>query len=280
MIRFCEYCGKEIDEEHKYGSGRFCNKSCQCRSIAKKGGAAAGIVNKKRLKPRHIAVCPACGKEFETLKGVFCSKQCSTHYSGNKSRKWAEEAKKRLSVSEKAFHRNHQNAYEKKPKRFCSVCGKSIIKRSKTGLCLSCCRSSKEGKQYWSLKAKSLMNDGVVKSWTSRNISSFAESFWKKVLENNKVNFEREFVVPVEESKCYFLDFLICVGNSKIDLEIDGKQHKYEERAKHDIERDKFLTSLGYTVYRIEWNSVNTEEGQKLMKEKIDKFLRFINVNS
>jgi very-short-patch-repair endonuclease len=65
------------------------------------------------------------------------------------------------------------------------------------------------------------------------------------------------------------------VGNFKLDLEIDGRQHTY--RVEHDKERDAFLRENGFLVYRIPWNTVNTENGRQLMKEKIDKFLEFYN---
>ena len=42
-------------------------------------------------------------------------------------------------------------------------------------------------------------------------------------------------------------------------------------------ERDAFLRENGFLVYRIPWNTVNTENGRQLMKEKIDKFLEFYN---
>jgi hypothetical protein len=29
-------------------------------------------------------------------------------------------------------------------------------------------------------------------------------------------------------------------------------------------------------VYRIEWNTINTEDGKRIMKEKIENFLKFI----
>ncbi len=59
----------------------------------------------------------------------------------------------------------------------------------------------------------------------------------------------------------------------KIDLEIDGKQHK--QRKEHDTERDKFLTENGFKVYRVEWNQINNEKGKEQMKNKIDAFIAF-----
>ena len=72
------------------------------------------------------------------------------------------------------------------------------------------------------------------------------------------------------------MDFYIEINNRKIDLEIDGKQHKYEDRHNSDIVRDEFVKSRGVEVFRIDWNSINTEDGKILMKEKIKEFLNFI----
>jgi very-short-patch-repair endonuclease len=88
------------------------------------------------------------------------------------------------------------------------------------------------------------------------------------VLNNNSIKFfaNKPFL-------SYFLDFAI--EDKMIDLEIDGKQHKYPERKVSDVERDNTLTKNGWRVYRIGWNSINTEEGKQIMKEKIDNFLKF-----
>lgn len=49
----------------------------------------------------------------------------------------------------------------------------------------------------------------------------------------------------------------------------------YNDRIKHDEERDEFLKNNGYIVYRIPWNSINTEDGSLQMKSKVDAFLEF-----
>lgn len=71
------------------------------------------------------------------------------------------------------------------------------------------------------------------------------------------------------------MDFFIEKNGVKIDLEIDGKQHLYEDRKIHDKERDEFLTEKGYIIYRVPWNEINSEEGKLLMKNKINDFLTF-----
>ena len=55
---------------------------------------------------------------------------------------------------------------------------------------------------------------------------------------------------------------------------VKGKQHGYKERSSSDTVRDKVLTRNGYTVYRIKWKSINTDEGKLYIKVEIDKLLR------
>ena len=65
---------------------------------------------------------------------------------------------------------------------------------------------------------------------------------------------------------------------NKIDLEIDGKQHwDDKERSKHDKIIDKKLTDLGYLVYRMPWNSINTIEWKDMMRKKIKDFFELLN---
>jgi very-short-patch-repair endonuclease len=60
----------------------------------------------------------------------------------------------------------------------------------------------------------------------------------------------------------------------KIDLEIDGKQHK--DRKESDTKRDQALANNGYRVYRIEWKSINKSDGREFIKKEIEKFLEFM----
>ena len=111
------------------------------------------------------------------------------------------------------------------------------------------------------------------RGWKSRNIISYAERFWMNALDNNNIKYQKEYSLNGK----YFLDFLLEKNGKKIDLEIDGKQHQYEERKIHDKKRDEYIISEGYIVYRISWNRISTKSGSLLMKEKIDKFLEFYN---
>ena len=72
------------------------------------------------------------------------------------------------------------------------------------------------------------------RGWKSRNIISYAERFWMNVLDNNNIKYQKEYSLNGK----YFLDFLLEKNGKKIDLEIDGKQHQYEERKIHDKKKE------------------------------------------
>ena len=123
----------------------------------------------------------------------------------------------------------------------------------------------------WMRLRKEKVENGTHKGWASRNITSYPEKFWMRVLDENSIPYIREDF----STKKYFLDFLVEKNGEKIDLEIDGKQHLHEDRKKHDEERDKFLTEKGYKVYRISWNEIKSVDGKERMKRKIENFISF-----
>lgn len=165
------------------------------------------------------------------------------------------------------------------PFRTCIICGKTFEpnrlangRLSKSNTCSKECHTillKENGKETYA----KLVSEGNTHTWTSRNITSYPERFWEQVLDNNHIQYKREDF----STKKYFLDFLIEKNDVKIDLEIDGKQHNYPIRKENDALRDAFLSERGFVVYRIKWNTINTEKGKALMKEKIDAFFKFYN---
>jgi very-short-patch-repair endonuclease len=235
------------------------------------------IIRENSKKPNK---CLYCGKELEG-KGKytkkFCDSSCAASYN-NKGRTHSEETKFKIksSLHKKNVERNNKNH----PKiRKCVICGKDFIvskkangSYSRTSTCSDECHHtliSNRGKEVMN----KLISEGRHIGWQSRNIISYPEQFWMKVLENNNIDYKHNFFI---KDRHYFLDFLININDKKIDLEIDGKQHKYEDRVGHDIERDKNLKEDGYLIYRVEWNTINTEEGSEKMKNKIIDFINFI----
>ena len=254
----CEKCGKEftqITSEYHIRIGkasRFCSRKC----ANSHPGACKGKTK--------IVKCIDCGKDVEVRnqanpKLVRCG-----------------ECKKLHEYSKRVGNSNNPQTYKE---RNCAICGKIIPPiRTKSGRYSMTKYCSKECQQIDKVKNghkayESSKKKGLHKPWQSRSITSYPEKFWINVLENNNIKFEREYFL----NKKYFLDFYIEVNGRKIDLEIDGKQHKREDHIKHDKIRDEYVSSLGIEVYRVPWNSINTESGKMFMKEKIDNFLSFYN---
>jgi very-short-patch-repair endonuclease/ribosomal protein S14 len=203
--------------------------------------------------------------------GRFCSTICS------RSRTLSEETKQKIRSSLSAT----LSAQQKEPireKNSCKICGTQINSYNKTGLCRYCLNHTDEGykiKQELGKKGYVTMQEnGTHVGWQSRNTTSYAEQFWMNVLDNNGIKYIREVPIKHEKSS-YFLDFVIEHNGKLVDLEIDGKQHTYPDRATSDVTRDLYLTKQGYLVYRIPWNEINTDVGKQEMQQKINDFIKF-----
>lgn len=258
--------------------------------------------------------CLNCGKEIvghDRLRKKFCCSSCAASYNNKKRELKSEEEKKKISDSIKNYlltntKKKHNfkfisecinsglilNPYnaeykdniinaKKYSEKTCVVCGKTFkpfINKNghlyKGNTCSEKCNHELK-RLNGQLTQERLIKNGIHKGWQSRNILSYPEKFWITVLKNNNIDFIPNKPLKHENSN-YFLDFYIEINNRKIDLEIDGKQHKYEGRKESDKIRDEFILNNNIEVYRVEWGEINSEKGKQLMKEKIDKFLNFI----
>lgn len=214
-------------------------------------------------------ICENCNKEHEGSygSGRFCCIKCARGFATKYNR--VEISNK---VSDTLLKRRETTKYKTDfSVRYCKLCNKQLGRRNVTGLCYDCSNKnrtfSQETKKKISDSIQTRVKNGTWKGWKSRNIISYSERFWAKVLDNNKIKYIREKKVGK-----YFLDFVI--GN--IDLEIDGKQHRYKDRIESDRIRDGYLTECGFVVYRIEWNEINSYEGKQKMRRKIEDFLLFV----
>ena len=286
----CRYCGKECKnanslrnherlcklnpdhQEHtgfKYGWSKGLNK--ENSEVYKKISEKAKAKHHKEFIPYY---CEKCEKLVEEKygSGRFCSRRCAN------SKPHTKECKKRISTS---LYKYNNTTHIKE----CMICGKHYIpkqlkngKRSRAKTCCKECHdklNSKVGKEVQEI----LIKEGRHVGWKTRNIESYAEKFFKKVLENNDIKYEfnkpiKKLDLGIQENGCYFLDFALA---NKIDLEIDGKQHKLEDRKEHDRVRDERLTKNGWKVYRIEWKAL--PKNNEYIKEEINKFLEWYNKN-
>lgn len=224
----CEWCNRETNGD--YGSGRFCDHICQCKWANKIGKERSIKTCKRKAKERrekelnteYICQNKKCGKHYLLKDGVskrFCCRSCAN------SKEHSEETKKKVSQT-LLKRRKTENFKTNFTIRFCKNCGKQLSFTNKSGYCLKCCPVHTNSKPEIKEKHRKIqlekVKNGTHQGWKTRNIKSYAEIFFEKVLNNEKITYEREKSVGK-----YFLDFVI---DDWLDLEIDGKQHKYKER--------------------------------------------------
>lgn len=268
-------------------------------------------VKLRRIHPIIEKECPVCKNKFTTEKGskkekTYCSYKCCNSLALGK--RYSEESKSKLSKTlsgrtnwgrdetgqlnfeKQLFSKNkrvvikNRSMYEKE----CEFChGIFHTHQPKRLFCNKSCQMKGLWKrENYRNNIISQINEkvkaGKHKGWSSRNILSYPEKFFKKVLNLN--GFKDRFIMnhPVKKSDlgidcdaCYFLDFYFPEFN--LDLEIDGKQHKQGDRMESDNRRDIALDKNGYKIYRIEWKSINNQKGKDFIKKEIEKFLDFIN---
>ena len=254
----CEQCGKEFSIEYteiqlkrRKKFPRFCSIKCSklyAHKFVDRQKVSDTLKAKNNIIRKHI--CPKCGKEFED-KSLSTQKFCPSCNTGIIT-----------TIKDKKYTDS-----------VCVICGKSFYcKHNKKITCSDECY-----RKLLSKKVQERIKNGTHKGWMSRKIISYPEKFFMTVLKNNNIEYKHNYTVHkkdlgINEASCYFLDFLL---ENKFDLEIDGDQHKFRKDSDH--KRDELLTKNGYTVYRIPWNEINSENGKQQMKQKIDDFLDFYN---
>ena len=215
--------------------------------------------------------------------GRFCSIKCSKSFSTKNNRKSISEKVSNTLKGRKSIFKGTGENYLCVEDRICKKCEiKFTSKRKLQKYCSqTCARSHKTDETKEILRQKALENvkNGKHKGWKTRNIESYPEKFFKKVLIENNIVFEfnkpiKKRDIGIDCDSNYFLDFYLPEYN--IDLEIDGKQHYYEDRKQHDIIRDYHLSKI-YKIYRIQWLSINNEQGKIYIQNEIDKFIKYIN---
>lgn len=281
-----------VDESN--GTGEICRKYNFCdngksRNLIKKYIESLDLNTnhfglKSHPKKKYKTInkeCPNCQKLFETLENhprekKSCSYKCANNFF---KKEYTDERKKQISESLRKYYESNdgkQTIIDKNQnvlvKKECKFCGQLFRpKQNKIKYCsTSCTKKCPEYRKKLSASTKQRVLNGTHNGWNSRKIISYPEQFFMGVLINNNISYQHN--KPVGK---YFIDFAIV--EKKIALEIDGKQHQYENRKKSDEIKDKFLTENGWKVYRISWKSINNELGKLYIKDEINKFLKVYN---
>jgi very-short-patch-repair endonuclease len=100
------------------------------------------------------------------------------------------------------------------------------------------------------MKNKNLFNRKGLKSFRSslRNRSTSAEAALWNILKTRNLDgrkFRRQYSIDN-----YIVDF--CCPSEKLIIELDGAPHGEYHRIQEDVNRDKYIESLGFTVIRFE----------------------------
>ena len=226
----CSRCGKHYSLDIRvrdFNRGNYkktCSEFCahqRDRTTKVKERIANGLKN--AMKTERLHKCPKCGKEFLALGyGLKWCDECHYNYDGQKQKQIPTNTNKSKSVkaSTSTIKKEKESKYSiglhkvnhniGLHKVICEVCGKEVY--AEDDRCIHCweCATNlneyrfriftAEGKRYFSEeyrkhlseRAKQLMKEGKIKPWLSRNITSYSERFFMKILDFNKIPYERE----------------------------------------------------------------------------------------
>lgn len=273
----CEHCGKVMTE--LYGSGRFCSKACaNAREHTMESRLKASstmksfYANQEKINKLDIRTNTKVKFNFDQyvpetkdlyLKGIANYKNLD-YYKLDKVEGIDFVICPYCNARMLDLQTKHLRLHNKTKDDVKSEFGNDYKTLSQ--------KSYEKRSQSSSKLQQKLIEEGRHKGWQSRNIRSYAEQFWEKVLDNNGITYESEHTLKkkclgVCDESNYFLDFFI---DGFIDLEIDGKQHQYEDRKQSDVMRDRLLKQHGFIVYRIPWIDPKLKDK---VKTQIDEFL-------
>lgn len=190
-------------------------------------------------EPKYFGNCKNCRRELRGYsKTTFCSRSCNCSF-GNLQRS------KHGPPKGYSFNgRNLRKDYLPYSKIFkCVVCEKLHNKNRKT--CSDECK-------------RTLLSNNMIERIKKTNRSNYRrdkQSFLEKSFEdwlisNNISNYVTEKTIKNHlTNKWYFVDFYF--PDYSLIIELDGKQHEKQKHKEKDIDRDDYLTSIGYKVVRI-----------------------------
>lgn len=209
-------------------------------------------------------ICSFCNKEYDSAHAQkthqrFC-KMNPNHedsafikYNKNKDTPWnkglSKETDERLKLRGEKLHKRYENG-ELKP----SQTGKSVSEETKKKISESMKKAQKEGRAY---------NIGQSR-WNNEH--SIPEKWLIKVLKNDFNQIENIDYKTEMSFYRYALDF--AWPEKKLCIEIDGKQHLYDEKQiARDKEKDRLLKEDGWKELRLKWGYIvkNTQEALKII---------------
>lgn len=244
--------------------------SCEIMAIRRKEKLASKREEALQEWKNVPHFCEKCGKVMTEKygSGRFCSKACA------KSHIISSQTKKKIS---EGVHRTLKALGKSRKDRHCKYCGNLIPLNRLGRYCSEEC--FKLGRHKSLSESISMAHSEGKGIWLPRTVWTFAETIWKDILDYNNFSYLHNYKMNrkasnLNKSTCSFADFYLEIGDKRIDLEIDGKQHRYEDRFLKDLDRDALLAAEGIYVYRVPF--VNPSKEPDKFNQQVGDFLSFI----
>ena len=225
-------------------------------------------------------VCDFCGKgnDYAYSSGRFCQEKCARSES---TRDISPESRQKQIDTLRSLHRYSVKENDQKILKPLKL-HKRYRRYYEPNMELKRKRTSHRRSQASKAAVQKRIENGTHRGWTKRgkSLASYAEKYWASVLDKNGIEYASEYSIAKSElglsgPAAYFLDFIILTSNgSVIDLEVDGKQHKYPDRAASDRVRDAALRKKNFIVYRIDW--VNPAHDRPTVERQVTDLLDFL----
>lgn len=252
-MKTCPICQKEHDGS--YGSGKFCSKHCQYVYIGRQTKKhVCNFPRTRTQKPWGTWKCIHCEQIFKTKKLML--EHIKAEHSRKDGRIWNygltketnESVRKRCETIKKKFENGELNS---------SFKGKHHSEETKEKL-------SQIRKDYLTEHP-----DQVPYLLNHSSKISYPEQYFINAFKNESIDLIYHFRVGR-----YQLDF--SNESKKLYIEIDGEQHFTNDKIfNSDINRNNFLSSLGWKGLRIRWSKYQSlsKEDQKFIIFEIKQFI-------
>ena len=223
-----------------------------------------------------MEICHICKQEFIRIGDLTCHYKKKHNYTHTEARKQVLFYNKGLDF----------------PK--CPFCGKDVFYCRNNIIRQTCdnpaCRrlnNIKRQKKWWEDHPEEREKRSYQRTNYLQNKNNFHKTAWG-IKSSNKLSYLEQWfvdniIIPYKLNEKYdiinertvsryFLDFSF--ENIKLDVELDGKCHfiNGEKRIEHDYNRDKYLESLGWKIYRISYLEI-----QNHPDETINNFILYLN---
>jgi len=224
----------------------FCNKEY-------KGSSAKSNIAKHKihcsLNPVGIKYkCDLCDKEFENRHAIIAHKKgCGK---AKKKRNYKKPKEERITTCKFCGYEN-ENYF--KLGGHVTTCKLNpnyenrIVRLTEIGKDKKHTEETKKKISIARIKYLTENPDKVPYLLNHSSKESYPEKYFTEVFENEGLLITKKYRI-----KLYELDF--CIPEKKIDIEIDGNQHYYDDKiVESDKRRTKFLEENGWDIIRINW---------------------------